>query len=53
MMHIGLARLLLILFGLTYILSTFGAIWLGNFFFWLPIPVASNSTVCGTRASSK
>jgi hypothetical protein len=35
MMYIGLAGVLLIVFGLSYILSAFGAIWLGNFFFWL------------------
>ena len=35
MMYIGLAGLLLVIFGLLYILAAFGAIWLGNFFFWL------------------
>ena len=35
MPNFGLAGVLLIVFGLAYILSAFGAIWLGNFLFWL------------------
>ncbi len=35
MLYLGLIGLLLIIFGLAYIVSAFGAIWLGNFLFWL------------------